>query len=698
MSDIGVSKIAYNEINKNVIVAYKNGNIDIIKENKEIVNLPFIKNSGTVGDKNINHIYFENEIAYLSTGIGIIVLNTTKLEIVDTYNFIPPGTNSHTNAVVIDDTNIYAASNQGVFYADKNNVNLSDFNNWNQIPELGSFDYNSLVIFNNQLFVGFDSPNWNSDTVFYNDSGIWKKLSISIYSQNLHGLKVDKNHLMVVSLNRVSLFDVSLNEVNEFYTFKGQFLIDPIDALIDDNNYIWMADRSKGLIKARDNWNVEQILPNSPTGNGAFALDFFDNQIWAISGGYNPNTYEPNYIRNHLVNYAIDNTWKNVPANILNSQGDPAGDAVAVAINKNNKDQVFVGMWSDGLFEFNQGEVKKIYTDSNSPLSATTNKIGAVEFDNNGNLWVANSYTNNMLLVKTPDDSWYDCSSSLMGFTKTENPYLDLVIDDNNYKWLALNRSNSIVVLDDNGTLDNTSDDQSVLLTPSNNGIPGARLHSMLIDLDGQLWIGTDEGIAVFYNPSEVFNQSISAERIFLQQDGQTQILLETEIITSMVVDGANRKWIGTQNSGVFLMSEDGTEEIEHFTTSNSPLFSNNILDLTINNKTGEVFIGTPKGLISYKGTATEADDDFNNVFVYPNPVRENFTGTIAIRGLVKDTDVRITDVSGNIVYQTTSLGGQAIWDGNDMHGNRVQTGVYLIFNGSQDGQKKHAAKILFIH
>jgi ligand-binding sensor domain-containing protein len=163
-------------------------------------------------------------------------------------------------------------------------------------------------------------------------------------------------------------------------------------------------------------------------------------------------------------------------------------------------------------------------------------------------------------------------------------------------------------------------------------------------------------------------------------------------------VDGANRKWIGTQSSGVYLMSEDGTEEIEHFTTENSPLFSNTIFDIVIDPKTGEVFFATEKGLLSYKGTATDADTDFNNVFVYPNPVKPDFTGTIGIRGLVKDTDVRITDISGNIVYQTTSFGGQAVWDGKDFNGNKVQTGVYMIFNGSPQGELKAVAKILFIH
>ena len=267
------------------------------------------------------------------------------------------------------------------------------------------------------------------------------------------------------------------------------------------------------------------------------------------------------------------------------------------------------------------------------------------------------------------------------------------MVDRNNYKWLISPKSKKVAVFDDNGTLSNTADDRIQI----NSNMPGSKLYAIAEDKDGEVWVGTDEGVAVFYNSSSIFDENIEAEQILIQQDGITQILLESEGIYAIAIDGANRKWLGTQNSGVYLMSEDGTEEIEHFTTDNSPLFSNTVYDIVINDETGEVYFGTEKGLISYKGTATEPVSDFN-IFVYPNPVKPDYEGVIAIRGLVEDTDVRITDISGNIVYETTSLGGQAIWNGKDYYGNRVKSGVYMVFNGSQDGSKKAAAKILFIN
>jgi hypothetical protein len=180
-----------------------------------------------------------------------------------------------------------------------------------------------------------------------------------------------------------------------------------------------------------------------------------------------------------------------------------------------------------------------------------------------------------------------------------------------------------------------------------------------------------------------------------IEQGGYVENLLENEIINCILVDGANRKWIGTANSGAYLISADGTRELLHFNTDNSPILSNTIKTIAINGETGEVFFGTNKGIISYKNTATEPDSEFSNVVVYPNPVRRDYSGTIAIKGLVKNCDVRITDIAGNVIYTTQSLGGQAIWDGNNFEGRKASTGVYLIYCTNPDGSQRYVSKIL---
>ena len=223
---------------------------------------------------------------------------------------------------------------------------------------------------------------------------------------------------------------------------------------------------------------------------------------------------------------------------------------------------------------------------------------------------------------------------------------------------------------------------------------------SIAQDLDGELWLGSNEGIGVIYSPENVFETGASydAQRILVEVGGYTQYLLESESVTAIAVDGANRKWIGTERAGVFLLSPDGTEEILHFTSENSPLYSDFIIDIEINGETGEVFFGTQGGIISYKSTATNPNPTNTDVVAYPNPVREGYSGTIAIKGLVGNADVKITDISGTLIYSTRAEGGQAVWDGRNFDGRKAQTGVYLIFSGDDEGKENLVTKILFIN
>jgi hypothetical protein len=224
----------------------------------------------------------------------------------------------------------------------------------------------------------------------------------------------------------------------------------------------------------------------------------------------------------------------------------------------------------------------------------------------------------------------------------------------------------------------------------------------MAEDLDGNMWVGTSSGPAVYYNPDAVFSGDnfYATQVIIPRKDGTIygDLLLATETITAIAIDGANRKWFGTQNSGVYLMSADGLKQIYHFNTANSPILSNSITDIAIDPASGEVFIGTDQGVISFRSTATLGGDAFGKVYVFPNPVRPEYQGNIVVTGLIRDTNVKITDISGNLVFETTSLGGQAIWNGKNMDGKRASTGVYLVFCTNEDGSQTFITKLLFIH
>jgi ligand-binding sensor domain-containing protein len=323
-------------------------------------------------------------------------------------------------------------------------------------------------------------------------------------------------------------------------------------------------------------------------------------------------------------------------------------------------------------------------------------RIYGLVFDSENNLWITNSEVTNPISVLTDDGDWYSFNyDEEISNLRTG----DIIVTESDQKWLVLPNGEGLFVFHNNGTISDKEDDQykKIDILDENGKVISNNIYSIAEDLNGEIWVGTDLGIVIYPNPESVFEEGFFARRIVLTVGEVTQYLLNTELVTSIAVDGANRKWIGTQSSGVYLVSKDGTDEINHFTSENSPLLSNRINNIAINHESGEVFFATDKGLISYRGTATMGSDDFKDVYVYPNPVRENYEGDVTIRGLASDVNVKITDISGNIVYETNAEGGQATWDGRNFSGNRVSTGVYLVFCTNDDGSKTHITKLLFI-
>ena len=258
-------------------------------------------------------------------------------------------------------------------------------------------------------------------------------------------------------------------------------------------------------------------------------------------------------------------------------------------------------------------------------------------------------------------------------------------------------KGGGIIVYDDNNTPEIPSDDQDIRLSVNkgSGGLPSNEVLSIAKDKDGEIWIGTTKGPAVFYNPEEVFGINGDAQQVLVEADGYVEPIIANESVSAIAVDGANRKWFGTRSSGVFVYSPDGSEQIHHFDTENSPLFSNNINDISINGKTGEVFIATDKGLISYRGEATNGQEAHGNVLVYPNPVRESYTGPIAIKNITNDADVKITDIAGNLVRSLSAYGGQAVWDGKNAFGERPNSGVYLVFTSNPIGTETFVSNFI---
>jgi ligand-binding sensor domain-containing protein len=427
-----------------------------------------------------------------------------------------------------------------------------------------------------------------------------------------------------------------------------------------------------------------------------------DQDLWIASGGrdasWNNLFFEPRFQLNRK------DKWSVFDQKVFPKTSD-FRDMVCVTADLKNPDHVFAGSWGGGVLEFRDGKFIKRHDNFNSTLQTqlpnTPNepyvRIGGMAFDSKGTLWVANSGVANVLSSLQTDGTWK--SYELSGIAnKTVGKVVVTSKDD---KWVLSPRGYGLYALNSTNTI---SKEQKVIAHFSNNTddiyTPMNDLYSMALDQNGELWVGTSAGVAVFSNPEKIWKDEVmySSRPALKNPDGYFHPLLEKETVTAIAIDGANRKWFGTKSSGVFLISADGETEIEHFNAENSPLTNNEITDIAINQTTGEVFIGTVAGLISYMGEATAANDVFSDVYVYPNPVRETYEGPIVVKGLVDETNVKITDISGNLVYKTTSLGGQAIWDGKNLNGNRCKTGVYLVFLNDALGEKTKITKLLFIH
>jgi ligand-binding sensor domain-containing protein len=697
LSDIGVSSIGSND--NVVIVGYNNGNIDVIEGNIT-TNIPWLKKAQLSGLKVINDFYFNDNIIYISTSIGIIVYDIQKKEIKDTYY---PVIGSEINDLCFFNDSIYAATNNGIYTAGVNQSYLNDFTNWTKKTNLPPTILNSRISeiesFNNYLFIGYDDPAFGFDSIFKMNTA--NQINFFKKSSELTNISVYSNELLISDLYNLSVFDKSLSSINGVFDYSFGTDLSIIGATKFNDEY-WVADKRNGLVRAYDSWNNQQIFNNTPFKNLCYRIDVQYGKM-AVAGGALTHNYQNNYYRAGL--YLFENeSWKNI--NYTNDSGmdyNTTWDVISVSINPNNTSQIALGTYSKGgLKIIEDGKIIQTFTADNSLLEEQMGNNGAIiisdlKYDNDGNLWVVNPGANPLKML-SKDGVWYAFNVQISG-----SPYpTRLLIDSKGNKWISFIGS-GIAVFNENATPSDLSDDKLVKLgtTEGYGNLPSTNVKSIAEDIDGEIWIGTEEGLTIVYATDKIFDGNYGdadANQIKLEYGGNVEHLLGTSSITSIAVDGGNRKWIGTTSSGVFCFSPNGLEEIYRFTAENSPLLSNTILDIKINHQTGEVFFATENGLISYRADATIGDEKFENISVFPNPVRPNYRGNITIQGLAYNSDVKVTDVSGNLIYQTKSNGGTVVWDGNRLNGERVQSGVYLIWTASSTGKGKNVAKVVVMN
>lgn len=702
LSELNINAIAYSSEYNTIIIAYKNGNIDLI-QNNEIINYPFIKNKIIIGNKTINKIYIKDNYAYLSSGFGIIVFNIEKIEIKDTYQIFAGLEYASIYDVCFVDQYLYAATNFGLFVGNIND-NLVDFSKWNKITDFQSYETSieNIEFFNNQIYISQNTSDSTSNLLYY-DGTSWNTL-LYTYNKQVYNMEVLDNSLVISTskdilfLNQDNLIKSSITDYGFSKTIRSQRIY------IDNNNTYWIADKNFGIV-SNVNGSFSSIKPVGPVNNYCYKLKYINETLWVAGGGITDRHH--NLYRHAQLHRFFNEKWSNIT--LWNQR-----DIISFDIDPKDPDHIFAGTYGNGLLEINDYRLVNDFnvdnkTEYNHTLESIVPgqdyiRIGGVAIDKYNSVWVTNMNANNVVSIYSPDaddnKKWIGLALANVGQVYVG----EILITKDNYKWINLLRDAGILIYDDNNTPTDLKDDQykKIPVFDQNGKTITSEVFAIAEDQKGDIWVGTDMGVYVFYNALNVFSgDHFYASKILIPRNdgtGTGDILLETEAVNCIKIDGANRKWFGTKSSGVYLFSSDGLTQIKHFYTGNSPLLSDYILDIEIDGSTGEVFFSTSEGLISYKGTASDENLQKNLLYAYPNPVRPEYKGPITIAGLIANSNVKITDISGNIVYETRTLGGQAIWDGKTMQGERVKTGVYLIFCTNDYGTETKITKLLVIN
>lgn len=710
LSDFGISSLEALPAEDVILLGYSNGNVDIIRQN-QIQNYNEIKEKLLFGSKSVNNIVFHEGLAYLACGFGIVVFDWKEAETRASYHIGPQGKNVVVKDVSFEGNTIYASTEEGLYKADITNPNLLDYRNWNQTMAGSGAAFSQLESFNGKVLAVQEGASYDSLFVFEEDA--WRYVNTGI-NKRIHGLNYVNGRLLISYAGLLLIYDKNLHpitsiaqyQVNEtFRTIKEEVEktgANPRQAMIDKKGTYWIADYSNGLIQYTGN-EARCIYPNGPYNNHSYSLHIHNGRVWLAGGGIIGSN------RNHWYQGEVylfhNNSWKNY-------RYDRGLDFLQILNEPGSTDRLYAASWGRGVYILEGEQILQEYGPDNYPqhslqsaISPTTPyyRVSSVAFDRWGNLWAANSIVSHLLSVMEPDGSWTGFN---LGEKMEKYHTGELLINRFGHKWLGLKNIDipgGILVFSEEADLENKEDDRyTVFQIRSETGeLISNSVYSLAEDKNGYIWVGTDKGVYVYYNPSRVFERDFYASSILIPRNDGTNIadrLLETEVITDIEIDGANRKWFGTQNSGAYLFSEDGTKEIHHFSSGNSPLLDDYIYDIAVDGNSGEVFIATVKGLISYRGMATEDKRQNGKTYVFPNPVRPEYEGPIVIKGLIADANVKITDISGNLVYETTTLGGQAIWYGKNMEGREVSSGVYLIFCTTEDGSETQMAKVLVIN
>lgn len=687
-----ISAIYHSKISKLTFIGNNNGMLLIVKQDGKILMkrgiLDEVPVSATL--KKINHFFeFEDKI-YLSTDYGISVFKLSIMEFGDSFFIGTNGAYTKVYQTTVYNNEIYAVTqNFGIKKALLSNPFLIDYNQWSTF---NSGSWNGIVTFENQIIT---STTFNTLYKFVDTT----PQLLASYSQPIIDLRENDGFLVVSTHSQVFVYNTSLFQSLNFqsYQIPNQNLSFTSATVIE--NQVYVATNENGILTfpLTNTASFEFIMPNGPIKNEIFRLKKAPSKLWVTYGKHN-YTFDPDYSQIGISTYDVENSWIYTPfSNFLG-----ANSLCDLNYNPNNENEVYICSYNNGLLKISEDSIN-LFTDTTAPPNSPQVqewvpnfyqiRVSNPTFDKSGNLWFTNDLTGRALKVLKANNQWQSFDLNSVIEESLYERYSSLIIDKNNTKWMASYRANGIIAFNEN--LGNKS---MKIKTGTEGNLPVTDVRSIALDNKNQMWIGTSRGLRIINSVDSFVNEDeIQSKPIIILEDGIGQELFFDQTITDIEVDGSNRKWISLLNAGVYLVSPNGQETIYHFTNENSPLPSDNINDIEIDGKSGEVFFATEKGLVSFKGVSTKPSDDLANVYVYPNPVRPEFSGTVKISGLTNKAIVKITDIEGNLVNEYTSEGGTIEWDTTAFGKYNVASGVYMILVSAEDGIETTVKKVMII-
>lgn len=698
------SSIYYNSRFKRLIIGYQNGLVEVVDEDGAITISSDIINFNQSGEKSINHISEYNNQLYLSTPFGIVVYDIENLEFGDTYFIGNNSSSLRVNKTVILNDLLYAATDEGLFSANLTSAFLIDFNTWN--VQFSGTNFNQISLFNNELYLTEGSK------LFKLNGGVLEE--INSFSATILALKASNTNLTVALSNVAIVFDIQLNEVQEFTT-NSDFNF-TLNTAFFENNTVFLATKEFGLLNS-DSSNFTdfiEIHPDGPLSNDIFSLTSDSEKLWVVYGGYS-SFYGP---VNRRMGYSSFNgeEWLNTRFN-----SSFPNDLVQVTIDPNNSEKVYISTLgfsnnintqpTGGLLVVENNILTQTYNHLNSSftpipvsLPSINIRVGGAVFDNQGNLWASNYETEKELVKLSANGQWSNID--LREIQTNSAPGIgEMIVDNNNTLWIATRR-NGVYVYNENG------DRKKALIAIFNMGnLPDVNVRALAFDASNRIWIGTLSGLVMYNNASGIFDDNTpNANPIVINGDenGFGERLLGDQSVNSIAIDGAQNKWFGTDNGGVVYTNPDGKNTLATFSTKNSPLPSNKINKIAVDKSSGKVYFATNKGMVAYNSNVAPFGEVLKDVYAYPNPALKNHE-IITIDGrngthLPKGTNVKILDVAGNLVFETNVVegqelqGGKVVWNKKNLAGTSVASGVYIVLLSNSDASETAITKIAIVN